>query len=1789
MPDMDPSHWQEIDSPDGLYYYNTKTGDSQWEKPECLKSASELADQNTDYYWVQHPTRAWVPAKPLSGSATPGRWVVYETDETLEVKRKAHIGDRIPNVNNTTTNISDLVQLDQVEEPTIIHLLQRRFLRDEIWTSVGDILIAINPFKRTNHFTPTESKQYRGRGMKTLPPHPYLVIDDAYNDMVNKKKDQSILISGESGAGKTYTVRVCMAYVSEIAGSPLGVEKKVMATNRVLESFGNAKTLRNDNSSRFGKFIQLYFDHNHKIVGCAIENYLLEKSRICFQQRAERNYHIFYYLTKQLSAEEKKSLLLDDAETYHYTNQSDTYTGSSHDDEDEFTGARQDFAELGFSAEQVTHIFEVTAAILHMGNIEFDSDGNVGSNVSKATMKHVDDASKLLGVDPAALAKVLTGNINILSSGEKIPVDFNPAAAVSARDALAKGIYGRLFDWLVNAVNEAMFVTAEVAKKCNKIGMVDIFGFEIFKTNYFEQLSINFANEKLQQMFNKHTFLLEEDTYRAEEIQFDPVTFYDSQPLLDILGLKARGNAKLGIYQLLDEQTKISGTDEKFLSAVLQKYKKSTGVKEGKEIKYIVQGRKNKDRFTIEHYAGPVTYTSRGFIEKNADKLFGNQIELMAESSHKMVKELFERDLGELAAALDTAGGGSKKGKSKKGKTTLNTQGGKFLKQLQQMEKDIDQTWPRFIRCIKPNQDKVPNVINGGECLQQLRFAGVFEAVSIRKQGFPFRDKHSEFYRQYRIILKDLMKKESMPPPWKTWKASQFKSASEDLLKELCKLHGLEGLSKIQCGRTMMLYRATEARDLRLRFSTILNHHVVAMQALVRRWQMARIYTELKRCAPVYQAALDSRNIDQLNRALEYSDMIKIKFPMFHLLQKCKVAADVFQAEKELKPKLAALLKGDIADKYKEAAAIIARMDGLIGRDPLAFTSIPDANKVRLAFELERDRRSCDAQATDVLGNLENMHLQQALEKVRDLDQLIKSVKKRAQEQGRQFSFFEKDEAAAALVNLEKESAACSEILESVANNTPQGEALKLDLSQIDQQKLRGALDTCKAVGVTIDSRAALEKGEAFHAMRAELVKAIASGEQKATAAVWKTVASLLETCNDFAGEDTNAELELVNDELAMRSEVEAVLEEMDEALVDLDVAKLGGATAKGSKLKLQKHPDDEIRAKYLAAVETYEAIHRARVALLAALDGFLDEAALEDAVCQAQSSRYGHEGMCGHSMYVRARQALKWVCVLTHQAAVEIGFLRVEQAQSIVQGCKKINLPLADADTLKQFLALPREQQYRRQVEAALDQDSHELQVWRAVECSILEMDEFFSSAENMALYSWHNFEHLMECDIWAKKNKTLFMRSFMQLSQRCWRVPEHGLHAPLTHIVASDSEEEKRLKKYAPEIMKSICAFSGEQARYAKDACAMIHELLEECLNSPEIRNEAFCQLLKHLTPTSRFPDYEAKATDKKRHGPDETSSLLTWRVMLVMLLTFAPRPEFDKYLEQFLRHESTATDLSPTQQACAQLCLRALHQIRIIGDKMVVVDAEEVAKIKTASMFEIVELVKMKAAHKRYAINYVLQNAYSDPEVEPWELEDDGSDFARSGGVGGRARFEALHDYAAADDGEVSFSRGDILVETGASPYPGWRNLLNTGTGRSGLGPSEKFLKAIAPEPSSKPRKPPTPDSSNYGAGGGAAADDSDSDSTSVGAGGAAADNDDDDTVDSDVLAPHAPQAATSTGADEDDLEDGAAYYYAKFPCVAFHFCCRTIPVSERPFEVLTFDAIFLTGTRLRTMTS
>jgi len=215
-----------------------------------------------------------------------------------------------------------------------------------------------------------------------------------------------------------------------------------MATNRVLESFGNAKTLRNDNSSRFGKFIQLYFDVNHKIIGCAIENYLLEKSRICFQQTKERNYHIFYYLTTQLSDAEKAKLLLGDATEYHYTNQSDTYTGSSHDDEDEFSGARKDFEELGFSEEKISHIFEITAAVLHMGNAEFDSDGNTGSHVSSSTKKHVANAAKLLGVSAEDLEKVLTGNVNVLSSGEKIPVTFNPAGAVAARDALAKGIYG---------------------------------------------------------------------------------------------------------------------------------------------------------------------------------------------------------------------------------------------------------------------------------------------------------------------------------------------------------------------------------------------------------------------------------------------------------------------------------------------------------------------------------------------------------------------------------------------------------------------------------------------------------------------------------------------------------------------------------------------------------------------------------------------------------------------------------------------------------------------------------------------------------------------------------------------------------------------------------------------------------------------------------------------------------------------------------------------------------------------------------------------------------------------------------------------------------------------------------------------------------------------------------------------------------------------------------------------------------------------------------------------------
>jgi myosin heavy subunit len=724
MADSGAGHWREQVAGDGrLMYYNARTMESTYVKPLELYTPEEVAEQAYEFYWVADAEHAWAPARKMGD----GKFKMYESGASVS-KRPSEVGPKIESIGSTKVLIADLVQLDDVNEASIIWLLYQRFKAERYFTAVGDILIAVNPFKRTDLFSEEQVKRYRGRvaGM-TLPPHPYIIVDDAYKAIQDSGKNQSILISGESGAGKTFTVRVCLSYISKVAGSPTGVEKKVLGTNPILEAFGNAKTMRNDNSSRFGKFMQLYFNQRYEIIGCEIENYLLEKSRIADQQDGERNFHIFYYLTTLLPDDRKRLLMLGDAGDYRYLTRSSCFSGDTHSDVEEFNDAMKAFRDIGFPDEERDALFKVVSAVLNLGNIDFEETSSGGAQVSAAKngFKHLGNAASLLGLPVDRLKAILTQNVSNVSGSEMVRA-FTVHVAEQARDSLAKGLYGRLFDWLVQRLNKSMLNSA-TGFTPTRIGMVDIFGFEIFKQNSFEQLCINFANEKLQQMFNKHTFLLEEKTYREEGIAFDPVHFYDSQPLLDLLGLPVSGVAKMSVFQQLDEQTAMAkGTEEQFLAAVDQRHSSKTTTKHGELVQFFKRHRLKKKCFTIEHYAGPVQYNVSGWLAKNADKLHSNQMQAMKECSNPFVAALFESN--------------------KDARSTSQTT--KFLSQLRELEKSVDATWPRFVRCVKPNQLKSSTILNGVESLQQLRFAGVFEAVSIRKQGFPFRETHEQFYKK---------------------------------------------------------------------------------------------------------------------------------------------------------------------------------------------------------------------------------------------------------------------------------------------------------------------------------------------------------------------------------------------------------------------------------------------------------------------------------------------------------------------------------------------------------------------------------------------------------------------------------------------------------------------------------------------------------------------------------------------------------------------------------------------------------------------------------------------------------------------------------------------------------------------------------------------------------------------------------------------------------------------------------------------------------------------------------
>ena len=676
--------------------------------------------------------------------------------------------------------VSDLTLLDEMSIPLILHCLRKRFESGKIYSAIGTILISINPYTQLDLYTPKMIRKYRNslEEHREVPPHVFVIADQAYKGLTfDHGPNQSIVISGESGAGKTEATKQCLSYLGAVAGSVAGVERKVFDANPILEGFGNAKTVRNNNSSRFGKYVEIYMNKHLQLMGGKTTNYLLEKVRVSRQGESERNYHFFYMLTKGADRTLRKEIELKSPDNYRICTNGNCVQVPGINDKNDFEEVNEAFGTLQFNKKDIHSIFRLIGGILHIGNVTFDvvksSFADDTSTISKTSLTDLQKCAKLWKVDPKRLEKGITHKALVMPGNKSVEKGLTPKNASQQRDSLIKFIYSKLFDWLVLQINKSMEPKSKVYKS---IGLLDIFGFEIFNKNSLEQLCINFCNEKLQQLFNYTVFKLEEKVYKSENIGVDHVPFIDNQPILDLIEKKPKA-----ILPMLDEEgITPGGSEDKYRIKLLSIFGSH---------KYFRKYVKDDNCFILSHYAGDVVYDTNNFMEKNKDILDQGLLILLDSSKEQIIRTLFPKKQSSLS--------------SSKRKMTLSAQ---FRIQLNKLMQTLQATQPHYIRCIKPNDDKEPLQFVPKNCYEQLTYSGVFEAVKIRKGGFPFRLKHQEFVDRYKCILEEANKS-----------CGNGKKGCQDIVSFLNLKH-----ENIREGRTMLLYRSMEHRVLELKRNIIM-------------------------------------------------------------------------------------------------------------------------------------------------------------------------------------------------------------------------------------------------------------------------------------------------------------------------------------------------------------------------------------------------------------------------------------------------------------------------------------------------------------------------------------------------------------------------------------------------------------------------------------------------------------------------------------------------------------------------------------------------------------------------------------------------------------------------------------------------------------------------------------------------------------------------------------------------------------------------------------------------------
>ncbi|KAE8297307.1 Unconventional myosin-Va Dilute myosin heavy chain, non-muscle [Larimichthys crocea] len=757
--------------------------------------------------WIPDAEEVWKSAELTKDykNGDPSLQLMLEDGTSLEHKLDPKTKN-LPYLRNPDILVgeNDLTALSYLHEPAVLHNLKVRFVDSKlIYTYCGIVLVAINPYETLPIYGSDIINAYSGQNMGDMDPHIFAVAEEAYKQMARDERNQSIIVSGESGAGKTVSAKYAMRYFATVSGSAseANVEEKVLASNPIMEAIGNAKTTRNDNSSRFGKYIEIGFDTRFRIIGANMRTYLLEKSRVVFQADEERNYHIFYQLCASSHLPEFKTLKAN-ANDFLYTRQGRSPVIDGVDDTKELCTTRNAFTLLGINESYQMGLFQ-------------------------PNNRHLTAFCDLVGVTYQDMSQWLCHR-KLKTATETYIKTIPRLQATNARDALSKHIYAKLFNWIVEHVNKALITNV---KQHSFIGVLDIYGFETFEINSFEQFCINYANEKLQQQFNMHVFKLEQEEYMKEQIPWTLIDFYDNQPCINLI------EAKMGVLDLLDEECKMpKGSDDSWAQKLYNTHLKTCSLFE--------KPRMSNRAFIIQHFADKVEYQCDGFLAKNKDTVNEEQINVLKASKFDLLVELFQDEEKATSPTGQVQGTGGRtrlsikpdKSREKSSKEHKKTVGCQFRNSLQMLMETLNATTPHYVRCIKPNDFKLAFTFDPKRAVQQLRACGVLETIRISAAGFPSRWTYQEFFSRYRVLMKQ---KDVLPDK---------KMTCRNVLEKL-----VQDQDKYQFGKTKIFFRAGQVAYLEKLRADKLRAACIRIQKTIRCWLARKKYLRKRSAAITIQ------------------------------------------------------------------------------------------------------------------------------------------------------------------------------------------------------------------------------------------------------------------------------------------------------------------------------------------------------------------------------------------------------------------------------------------------------------------------------------------------------------------------------------------------------------------------------------------------------------------------------------------------------------------------------------------------------------------------------------------------------------------------------------------------------------------------------------------------------------------------------------------------------------------------------------------------------------------------